>query len=94
MDFCYQEGFGVPSPDAYETLLLDVTRGDAMLFIRRDEIEAQWRLITPIEEAWATQTNCPFSIYEAGSDGPQEGETLLARNGHKWQPINPPPICK
>ena len=34
-------------------LLLDVMRGDATLFIRGDEAEAQWRLITPIEEAWA-----------------------------------------
>ncbi len=38
-------------------LLLDVMRGDATLFIRSDEAEAQWRLITPIEEAWASQ-NC------------------------------------
>ena len=55
MDFCYQTAFGVQSPDAYEMLLLDVMRGDATLFIRGDEAEAQWRLITPIEEAWANQ---------------------------------------
>jgi glucose-6-phosphate 1-dehydrogenase len=27
-------------------------RGDATLFTRRDEVEAEWRIITPIEEAW------------------------------------------
>lgn len=94
MDFCYQEVFGVASPDAYETLLLDVMRGDPMLFIRRDEIEAQWRLITPIEEAWATQPNCPFEIYQAGTDGPKEAEQLLTRNGHSWRPLNQQATCK
>ena len=88
MDFCYQEGFGVPSPDAYETLLLDVMRGDATLFIRRDEVEAQWRLITPIEDAWATQSNCPFAIYDAGTDGPDKGNQLVKRNGHGWRPLS------
>jgi glucose-6-phosphate 1-dehydrogenase len=48
MDFCYRTAFGVRLPSAYETLLLDVMQGDATLFIRRDEIENQWRLITPI----------------------------------------------
>jgi len=94
MDFCYQEVFGIASPDAYETLLLDVMRGDPILFIRHDEIEAQWRLITPIEEAWATQPDCPFAIYEAGSDGPTEAENLLGRNGHKWRPLEQPVICR
>jgi glucose-6-phosphate 1-dehydrogenase len=59
MDFCYQTGFGVPSPDAYETLLLDVMQGDAALFTRRDEIEAQWRLITPIAAASLLRTLPP-----------------------------------
>lgn len=94
MDFCYQEGFGVAPPDAYETLLLDVMRGDATLFIRRDEVEAQWRLITPIEEAWATQSNCPFATYEAGTDGPKEAEQLVTRNGHNWRPLDQPATCR
>ena len=63
MDFCYQTAFGVESPDAYEMLLLDVMRGDATLFIRGDEAEAQWRLITPIEEAWASQSVKELPIY-------------------------------
>src|SRR5204863_7925426 len=43
MDFCYQQAFGVRSTKAYETHLLDVIEGDATLFIRRDEVQAQWR---------------------------------------------------
>jgi glucose-6-phosphate 1-dehydrogenase len=50
-DFSYQASFGSKGPVAYETLLLDSMRGDATLFTRRDEVEAEWRIITPIEEA-------------------------------------------
>lgn len=88
MDFCYQREFGVESPAAYEMLLLDVMRGDATLFIRADEAEAQWRLITPIEEAWAQQQTPPLSNYAAGSDGPAEADELLSRNGHRWRRLH------
>jgi glucose-6-phosphate 1-dehydrogenase len=84
MDFCYSSGFGVESPDAYEMLLLDVMQGEATLFIRSDEVEAQWRLITPIEEAW---TGHDLTTYEAGSDGPREADEMLARNGHRWRKL-------
>ena len=88
MDFCYQTAFGVESPDAYEMLLLDVMRGDATLFIRSDEAEAQWRLITPIEEAWATQNVKDLPTYNAGSDGPTEADDLPIGNGHKWRKLS------
>ena len=85
MDFCYQRAFGVESPDAYEMLLLDVMQGDATLFIRSDEAEAQWRLITPIEEAWSNQGVKELALYEAGTDGPAEADELPSRNGHYWR---------
>jgi glucose-6-phosphate 1-dehydrogenase len=91
MDFCYQKAFGVRLPAAYETLLLDVMLGDATLFIRRDEVEAQWRLITPIEEAWASQKPPDFPDYAAGSEGPVAADELLARNGHRWSPLGSNP---
>jgi len=87
MDFCYQSAFGSNPPSAYATLLLDAMRGDATLFTRRDGVEAQWRLITPIKEAWATQASEKIPTYTAGSDGPAEADQLLARNGHKWRSI-------
>ena len=85
MDFCYQREFGMESPAAYEMLLLDIMRGDATLFIRSDEVEAQWRLITPILEAWKQQSPPQFPNYDAGSDGPAAADELLARNGHRWR---------
>ncbi len=88
MDFCYQTAFGTRSPAAYETLLLDVMRGDATLFTRRDGVEAQWRLITPIEEAWAKQPPPAFPSYRAGTNGPAAADEMLARNNHKWRAIS------
>lgn len=94
MDFCYQTAFGVRSPEAYETLLLDVMQGDATLFIRRDEVEAQWRLISPIEEAWVANNQPPVVKYKAGSDGPKEASEMLTRNGHDWRSLNLTAHCE
>jgi glucose-6-phosphate 1-dehydrogenase len=52
MRFCYEDVFKFTSPDAYETLLWDVMMGDATLFMRADQVEAAWSVITPILEAW------------------------------------------
>jgi glucose-6-phosphate 1-dehydrogenase len=87
MVFGYQQFFGARLPAAYETLLLDAMLGDATLFIRRDAVEAQWRLISPIEEAWTQQSPPGFPNYAAGSEGPAAAAALLARNGHHWRPL-------
>src|SRR5204863_438159 len=52
MEFLYGSSFMSQSPEAYERLLMDAMRGDATLFTRDDEVEAQWRIIDPILEAW------------------------------------------
>jgi glucose-6-phosphate 1-dehydrogenase len=88
MDFSYKSAFGADAPVAYETLLLDAMRGDATLFTRRDEVEAEWRLITPIEEAWAQLPPPVFPNYPAGSVGPIAVETLVHRNNHEWRDLN------
>jgi glucose-6-phosphate 1-dehydrogenase len=87
MDFCYRDAFGDNPPSAYAALLLDAMRGDATLFTRRDGVEAQWRIITPIEAAWDAQTHGPLPGYASGSEGPVEADALLARNGHHWRSI-------
>ena len=88
MDFCYRRAFGVEPPAAYETLLLDVMRGDATLFTRGDEVEAQWRLITPIEEAWSSQAGPELAVYPAGSDGPGTADDLVAGSGNRWRRLH------
>jgi glucose-6-phosphate 1-dehydrogenase len=87
MDFSYRDAFGSDTPAAYETLLLDAMRGDATLFTRRDEVEAEWQIITPIEEAWAQLPPSRFPNYASGSDGPAEADAMIKYDRHRWRPL-------
>jgi glucose-6-phosphate 1-dehydrogenase len=85
MEFNYGTAFMSESPEAYERLITDAMRGDATLFTRNDEVEAQWRICDPILEGWAA-TPGPIPQYEAGSGGPEEADRLLAPE-HHWRTI-------
>lgn len=84
MQFRYSEAFKSPAPEAYETLLLDVIRGDATLFMRADQVECAWQVVTPILEAWESVPPGDFPNYRAGSWGPVAADLMLARDGHSW----------
>jgi glucose-6-phosphate 1-dehydrogenase len=83
MDFRYGTEFGSSTPEAYERLILDTIRGDATLFTRADEVEAQWGFIDPILKGWA-ELDAPLALYEAGSWGPREADALL-EPGDSWR---------
>jgi glucose-6-phosphate 1-dehydrogenase len=85
MEFLYGTAFLSQSPEAYERLITDAMRGDATLFTRNDEVEAQWRICDPIVGAWAEMPG-PLATYEAGSQGPKEAASLL-REGDRWRAI-------
>jgi glucose-6-phosphate 1-dehydrogenase len=85
MEFLYGTAFMSESPEAYERLILDVMRGDATLFTRNDEAEAQWRIIDPIEQAWAAD-DTPPAPYEAGTQGPEEAARILLGED-RWRAI-------
>lgn len=68
---------------AYERLLLDLIDGDPTLFVRRDEVEAQWRWVDAIRETWAKHDMTPKS-YGAGSWGPSAAIALTERDGVSW----------
>jgi glucose-6-phosphate 1-dehydrogenase len=57
-------------------------RGDATLFTRRDEVEAEWRIITPIEEGWAHLPTPDCPNYVAGSEGPRSWHEPLKIRGN------------
>ena len=85
MEFLYGTAFLSQSPEAYERLIMDAMRGDATLFTRDDEVEAQWRIIDPILESWGNGEPALVE-YTAGSAGPAEADALLER-GHKWRAV-------
>ncbi len=68
---------------AYERLLLDLVEGDQTLFVRRDEVEAQWRWIDAIRAGWADAGGKPKD-YAAGGWGPSAGIALAERDGRSW----------
>ena len=68
---------------AYERLLLDLIEGDQTLFVRRDEVEAQWDWIDAIRASWAEHGMTP-KPYTAGSWGPSAAIALAERDGVTW----------
>jgi glucose-6-phosphate 1-dehydrogenase len=85
MEFLYGTAFMSQSPEAYERLILDAMRGDATLFTRDDEVEAQWLICDPILRAWKEMPG-PLPQYPAGSQGPEEANALLPP-GRRWRAI-------
>ncbi|MEB3281749.1 MAG: glucose-6-phosphate dehydrogenase [Lyngbya sp.] len=86
MDFRYDTAFGKPSTDAYARLLIDCMLADQTLFTRGDEVEASWKIITPILEVWdAPAPPEAIPMYEAGTWEPVEAELLLNRDGRRWR---------
>lgn len=86
MAFSYDESFGEPSDEGYVRLLADAMLGDPTLFTRSDEVEAAWRMYTPllelIEDApW----RLPVQPYEARTWGPAAADVLLADDGLVWR---------
>jgi glucose-6-phosphate 1-dehydrogenase len=84
MRFSYQESFRKPPPEAYETLLLDVMKGDATLFMRSDQVDAAWAVVEPILEGWARTPPPDFPNYAAGTWGPKAADELLTSEGREW----------
>ena len=80
MNFFYDKEFSRPNPEAYETLLLDSMIGDATLFMRADEVEAQWRIVDPVLKWWEASDSEP-AFYASGSWGPKEADQFITRRG-------------
>lgn len=83
LNLSFAEAFHGRQPDAYERLLMDVVRGNPMLFMRSDEVDAAWRWIEPILDGWTAQADRP-KPYTAGSWGPSAAIGLIERDGRTW----------
>jgi glucose-6-phosphate 1-dehydrogenase len=84
LDLQYKNAYGqVELPDAYERLILDVINGDKRLFIRNDELEAAWKLFTPLLDKIEEQKIAP-ELYPYGSRGPIGAHYLASRFNVRW----------
>lgn len=62
---------------------MDVVRGNATLFMRRDEVETAWAFLDPALQAWDRGSEQP-KPYVAGSWGPAAATALIEREGRTW----------
>jgi glucose-6-phosphate 1-dehydrogenase len=62
--------------DAYQRLLTDAMKGDPLLFVRQDAVEAAWAIVDPI-----LGDCCPTELYQPGTWGPPDARELAADIG-------------
>ncbi len=86
MEFSYDQSFGEPSDEGYVRLLADAMLGDPTLFTRSDEVEAAWRIYTPLLELIEDQPwKLPIYPYESRTWGPAASDELLAKDKLLWR---------
>ncbi|WP_442603273.1 glucose-6-phosphate dehydrogenase [Paenibacillus sp. KN14-4R] len=87
MDFAQSSVVGMNTPEAYELLLYDASRGDSTYFTRWDEVAHAWEYVDKIAAAWKETTE-DLQLYPAGSWGPEGANELLEKDGFKWWPVH------
>ena len=87
MTFRYKDYFKAEPSTGYETLIHDCMIGDNILFQRADSVEAGWRAVQPFLDAWKKARAAGLKTYKAGSEGPEEANELLTRDGRSWRKL-------
>lgn len=83
LDLTYKDRYkDMNIPDAYETLILDVMRSDHSNFVRDDELDAAWRIFTPLLHKIDREKIQPHP-YPYGSRGPEGLDDFVSRYGFK-----------
>jgi glucose-6-phosphate 1-dehydrogenase len=85
MQFRYKDHFKAEPSTGYETLIYDCMIGDNILFQRADSVEAGWAAVQPFLDAWKHAGSDGLKRYKAGSEGPEEADELLKRDGRSWR---------
>ena len=69
--------------DSYKHLILGVIDGDSHLFMRSDELEAAWSILTPL--LYEIENNkVALELYEFGGRGPIGAYYFAAKHGVRW----------
>ncbi|KAI8971920.1 glucose-6-P dehydrogenase [Mycotypha africana] len=90
LDLTYQYRYTDMSiPDAYESLILDVLRNDHSNFVRSDELEAAWKIFTPLlHKIDERHEDIHLYPYEYGSRGPAELVPFIRKYGYDRSNVN------
>ncbi|KAF8942722.1 Glucose-6-phosphate 1-dehydrogenase [Haplosporangium gracile] len=82
LDLSYSSRFNTSViPEAYESLLLDALNGDHSNFVRNDELDAAWKIFTPILKT-INQGELDPIPYAYGSRGPKGVSEFVAKHGY------------
>src|SRR5258705_461474 len=87
MKFRYKDYFKTEPSTGYETLIYDCMIGDNILFQRADSVEAGWQAVQPFLDAWKKAGAKGLKVYEPGSEGPEEANELVERDGRSWRKL-------
>jgi glucose-6-phosphate 1-dehydrogenase len=87
MKFRYKDYFKAEPSTGYESLIYDCMIGDNILFQSADSVEAGWRAVQPFLDAWKNAGGKGLKIYDPGSEGPEEANDLVARDGRSWRKL-------
>ncbi len=85
MDFHYKDLIDSYIPDAYQRLLLDCMQGDSTLYARGDAVEAAWRFVDPILQAWEKGPDIPLHGYPCGTWGPEVADQMIEGETYTWR---------
>jgi glucose-6-phosphate 1-dehydrogenase len=85
LDFHYSDLSDIHLPTAYERLLHDAMTGDSTLYARADAVEAAWKFLAPVQEAWKNDPAQKVQGYPAGSWGPENADDLIEDKEMTWR---------
>ena len=83
LDLDFFDTWRVPVRDAYERLMTDILRGRLDLFLRGDEVKAQWRFVDALRAGFVS-AGSPLAEYRSGQWGPQAANLLAVNAGATW----------
>ncbi|KAI1909359.1 Glucose-6-phosphate 1-dehydrogenase [Ophidiomyces ophidiicola] len=85
LDLTYRRRFSdLKIPEAYESLILDALKGDHSNFVRDDELDASWRIFTPLLHYLDENEDITPMEYPYGSRGPAVLDDFTASFGYKF----------
>ncbi|KAI5290347.1 Glucose-6-phosphate 1-dehydrogenase [Ascosphaera aggregata] len=85
LDLTYRRRFSdLKIPEAYESLILDALKGDHSNFVRDDELDASWRIFTPLLHYLDDHEDIIPLEYPYGSRGPAVLDDFTSSFGYKF----------
>lgn len=85
LDLTYRRRFSdLKIPEAYESLILDALNGDHSNFVRDDELDASWRIFSPLLHYLDDNKEIVPMEYPYGSRGPAVLDDFTSSYGYKF----------